>query len=130
MVNVVRIYNEKGTQIGEVKNEKQVKKYGIYQQIYKKEKGVNEKTAAKNLLQGVEKRVTVNGIDGNLACIAGNGVVVCDKAAGLNGLFWIDSDTHTWENGIHTMDLELNFKNIMDKKEHTESQKTKKEAKK
>lgn len=117
MINVVKIYNEKGAQVGEVKNEKQVKKYGIYQQIYKKEKGVNEKTAAKNMLQGIEKRVSLEGLDGDLACIAGNGVEVYDKAAGLSGLFWIDSDTHTWENGVHTMSLELNFKNIMDKKE-------------
>jgi len=116
MVNVVKIYDEKGVQIGEVKKDQWVEKYGIYQQIYKKEKGINAQTAAKNMLQGVEKRVTVEGINGDLTCIAGNGVEVYDKATGLNGLFWIDSDTHTWENGTHIMSLELNFKNIMDKK--------------
>lgn len=117
MVNVVKIYDEKGKQIGEVKNDKWIEKYGIYQEIYKKEKGVNATNAAKSMLQGVEKRITVDGIDGNLDCIAGNGVQVYDRATKLNGLFWIDSDTHTWENGIHTMSLELNFKNIMDSKE-------------
>ena len=116
MVNVVKIYNDKGIQIGEVRNDKHVARYGIYQGIYKKEKGVNEKNAAETLLQGIEKRVTLDGINGDIACIAGNGVEVFDRTAGLSGLFWIDSDTHTWENGIHTMNLELNFKNIMDKK--------------
>ena len=29
-------------------------------------------------------------------------------------IFFIDSDTHTWEGGKYTIDLELNFKNIMD----------------
>ena len=53
---------------------------------------------------------------------AGNGVEVYDKATGLNGLFWIDSDTHTWENGTHIMSLELNFKNIMDSKEYEENE--------
>lgn len=120
MVNVVRIYDEKGTQVGEVKKDKWVEKYGIYQQIYKKESGVNAQTAAKSMLQGVEKRVTIEGINGDLNCIAGNGVEVYDKATGLNGLFWIDSDTHTWENGAHTMSLELNFKNIMDGREDEE----------
>lgn len=129
MINVVKIYNEKGAQVGEVKNDKHVSKFGIYQQIYKKEKGINEKNAAKSLLQGIEKRVTVGGINGDIACIAGNGVEVYDKAAGLSGLFWIDSDTHTWEDGVHTMSLDLNFKNIMDKKQHTETEKTKKEKK-
>jgi len=128
MVNVVKIYDEKGKQIGEVKKDDWVKKYGIYQQVYKKESGVNETTAANNLLVGVEKKVNLDGINGDLKCIAGNGVEVYDKATGLNGLFWIDSDTHTWENGTHVMSLELNFKNIMDSredettKEYTEAQ--------
>lgn len=120
MVNVVKIYDETGAQIGEVKNDTWINKYGIYQQIYKKESGINETTAANNMLSGVEKKVTLDGIDGDLACIAGNGVEVYDKATGLNGVFWIDSDTHTWEKGTHIMNLELNFKNIMDSKEYTE----------
>lgn len=122
MINVVKIYDEKGAQVGEVKNDEWVEKYGIYQQIYKKESGINETTAAKNMLQGIEKRVTLDGINGDLACIAGNAVEVYDKATGLNGVFWIDSDTHTWENGTHIMNLELNFKNIMDSKEYEETE--------
>ncbi len=120
MVNVVKIYDTKGKQVGEVKKDKWVEKYGVYQQVYKKEKGINAQEAAKNMLQGIEKRVTLCGINGDLGCIAGNGVVVCDKTTGLNGLFWIDSDIHIWENGTHTMNLELNFKNIMDSKETDE----------
>ncbi len=122
MVNVVKIYDDLGAQVGEVKKDKWVNKYGIFQQIYKKETGINETTAAKTMLQGVEKRVTLDGINGDLDCIAGNGVEVYDKATGLNGLFWIDADTHTWENGTHIMNLELNFKNIMDSKEYTETE--------
>ena len=122
MVNTVKIYDEKGEQVGEVKNDKWIEKYGIYQQIYKKESGINENTAAKSILQGVEKRVMIDGINGDLKCIAGNGVEVYDKATGLNGLFWIDSDTHTWENGVHIMNLELNFKNVMDSKEYEETE--------
>lgn len=73
------------------------------------------------MLIGVEKRITLDGIDGDLRCIAGNGVEVYDQATGLSGLFWIDSDSHTWENGTHIMNLELNFKNIMDIKEHQDT---------
>ncbi len=47
---------------------------------------------------------------------------VINKTTGLNGVFWIDSDTHTWENGTHIMSLELNFKNIMDSKEYDETE--------
>lgn len=122
MVNVVKIYDENKKQVGEVKNGNWIDKYGIYQQIYTKEKGINAETAAKNMLSGVEKKVTLDGINGDLSCIAGNGVEVYDKATGLNGVFWIDSDTHTWENGTHIMSLELNFKNIMDSKEYDETE--------
>lgn len=117
MVNIVKIYDDAGKQIGEVKNSDWVSRYGIYQQIYKKEKGVNATTAAGNMLNGIEMKVTLEGIKGDLKCIAGNGVKVYDSATKLNGLFWIDSDVHIWENGNHTMSLELNFKNIMDSKE-------------
>ena len=122
MVNMVKIYDETGTQIGEVKKDTWINSYGIYQQIYKKESGINETTAANNMLQDVEKKVTLDGINGDLSCIAGNGVEVYDNATGLSGVFWIDSDTHTWGNGTHIMNLELNFKNIMDSKEYTQTE--------
>ena len=117
MVNRVRIYDDNGRQIGEVKQDAWIQQYGVYQQVYKKEKGVNEAKAAENMLSGVEKRVNMDGIDGSLKCIAGNAVEVQDSATGLRGIFWIDSDSHTWENGNHSMNLELNFKNLMDSKE-------------
>lgn len=117
MINIVKIYDDKGKQKGEVKNEDWIKRFGIYQQVYKTEKGINEKTAAKNMLIGIEKKVTVEAIEYNRDCIAGNGVKVHDTATKLNGLFWIESDTHTWENGNHTVSLELSFKNVMDNKE-------------
>jgi hypothetical protein len=116
MVDQVRIYNSKGKQVGVVKNAGNIKRYGIYQSVYTKEKGVNAKTAAKNMLSGVEKKVNIEAISGNIKCVAGDGIVVFDKATGLNGVFWIQNDTHTWDNGIHTMSLELSFKNVMDKK--------------
>ncbi len=120
MINVVKIYDDTGRQTGEVKQEEWIEKYGIYQQIYKKENGINEVIAATNMFTGIEKKISLDGINGNLKCIAGNAVEVQDKATGLKGIFWIDADTHTWENGIHIMSLDLNFKNIMDSKESEE----------
>lgn len=125
MVNVVKIYDDTGKQIGEVKQDEWIEAYGTYQQIYKKEKGINEITAATMMFTGIEKKVTLDGINGDLKCIAGNGVEVQDKASGLRGIFWIDADTHTWENGNHTMNLELNFKNLMDEKDVEEAEEAK-----
>lgn len=125
MVNIVKIYDDTGKQIGEVKQDEWIQKYGIYQQIYKKEKGINETTAATTMFVGIEKKVSLDGLNGVLNCIAGNAVEVQDKATGLDGIFWIDADTHTWENGTHIMNLDLNFKNLMDEKESEEPEETK-----
>lgn len=129
MVDQVKIYNDKGKQVGVVKNAAHIKRYGIYQSIYTKEKGVNAQTAAKNMLNGIEKKVNVSTIDGNIKCISGNAVKVTDAATGLKGIFWIQNDSHTWEGGRHTMSLELSFKNIMDKKDEEGSEKKKKSGK-
>lgn len=129
MVDQVKIYNDKGKQVGVVKNAAHIKRYGIYQSLYTKEKGVNAQTAAKNMLNGIEKKVNVSTIDGNIKCISGNAVKVTDAATGLKGIFWIQNDSHTWEGGRHTMSLELSFKNIMDKKDEEGSEKKKKTGK-
>lgn len=121
MINTIKIYDENNKQIGEVKDEEWVKNYGIYQQIYKKEKGINEIQAAKNMLSGIEKTITIECINAELECVAGNAVQVYDSATGLKGIFYITNDSHTWENGTHTTNLELNFRNLMDSKEYTET---------
>lgn len=113
MINKVRIFNDKGKQIGEVASKTNIDKFGIFQDVYSKEEGVNEYTAAKNMLQDIDKEASVEAL-GNIECISGYGVKIKDSISGLTGIFWIDGDSHTWENGVHTMTLDLTFKNLMD----------------
>jgi hypothetical protein len=116
IINKVKIYNENGKQVGEVKDADSINLYGMFQDVYTKEDGVNATTAAKNMLIGIEKTASIEGI-GNVSCISGYGIKIKDSITGLTGKFWIDNDTHTWENGFHTMSLELTFKNLMDTQE-------------
>jgi hypothetical protein len=116
MVNKIKIYDDKGKQIGEIKNDTWIKLYGIFQDTYTKEDGINASIAAKNMLKGIDKTASLEAI-GNIYCISGYGVKIKDSITGLSGTFWIDNDSHTWENGIHTMSLDLAFKNIMDTQE-------------
>ena len=113
MVNKVRIYDDKGNQIGEVKNGSNILLYGIFQDTYTKEEGINATTGANNLLNGIEKTAAIEGL-GNIECISGYGVKIKDSATNLIGTFWIENDTHTWSNNVHTMALELTFKNVME----------------
>lgn len=121
MVNLVRIYNEKGKQIGKVETAN-AKKYGIYQSVYTKEKGVDAKKEAKSMMVGVTREASVEAI-GKLGAVSGKSIVIYDKATGLSGKFYITSDTHTFENGVHTMSLELAWHNTMESGASTESEK-------
>ena len=52
-----------------------------------------------------------------------------EKATGLNGKFYIKTDTHTFENNVHTMKLDLSWKNTMEDGDGTSKDSQKKELK-
>lgn len=114
MVNKVVIYDDKRKKIGVVTNDKSIKKYGVFQATYTKEENVNAKKHARNMLVGIQQEITATVINPPLECTAGNGVKVHDEETGLTGVYWIDEDTWTFENGNRTAELTLQFKNIMD----------------
>lgn len=112
-VNKVLIVDDNGNKVSEVKNDEWLKTYGLFQDVYKQQEGKNSNVEAKAMLKDIEQTCSLTGF-GDTTCITGYGVQVKDTYTGLVGLFYIDSDTHTWEGGNYTIDLELNFKNIMD----------------
>lgn len=112
MVNKVAIYNSKNKKIGTVSNKNWVKAYGVMQESISVDKG-NGKKQAKSTLAGVDKTASITAI-GDLRCLAGYGLKIHDTDTGLSGTFWIENDTHTFENGVHMMTLELAFKNAME----------------
>ena len=116
MVNKVIIVDENGNKKSEVKNDDWLKTYGLFQEVYKQEEGKDSSTEAKAMLNGITQSCSLSGF-GDTTCITGYGVQVKDTVTGLVGLFYIDSDSHTWEGGNYTIDLELNFKNIMNEVE-------------
>jgi cell wall-associated NlpC family hydrolase len=111
VINKVAIY-KKNKRIGTVQSKESVKKYGIFQEALSIEKGKG-KTEAKKMLQGISKNANVEAI-GDIRAVAGKGVKIKDPGSGLTGVFWIENDTHRFENGVHVMNLALTFKNIMD----------------
>lgn len=120
MVNRVYIYNSDNKKIGTVANNDWVKKYGVFQNTISVDSG-SGKTEAKNELHGIDKTASLSAI-GDIRCVSGLGVIIKDSRTGLNGKYWIENDTHTWENGNYTMSLELAFKNVMDIQKEDEEQ--------
>ena len=128
MVNKVLIVDDNGNKVSEVTNDDWLKTYGLFQEVYKKQEDKDANAEAKAMLKDIEQTCSLTGF-GDTTCITGYGVQVKDAYTGLVGLFYIDSDTHTWEGGKYSIDLELNFKNIMNEvsagqDEQTESSST------
>lgn len=123
MVNKVLIVDENGNKVSEVKNDEWHKAYGLFQDVYKQQEGKDSNAEANAMLKDIEQTCSLTGF-GDTTCITGYGVQVKDTYTGLVGLFYIDSDTHTWEGGNYTIDLELNFKNIMNEVSVGQDEKT------
>ena len=127
--NKVLIFDDKGKQIGEVKDDGSVKKFGIFQEIYSKEEGIDPTTGAKNLLKIKPTQAIKISAIGDINCLSCYFVEVKDTATGLSGKYWIASDSHTFENGTHKMELELKFDSLMDTKDIKEESEKKEEKK-
>lgn len=119
MVNTVLLTDEKGNSLGHISRPEWVSSYGLLQKVYQQEEGKDLVTMAKSLLQDYKKDASLELLGGADAydLIAGNAVQVRESYTGLNGLFYIDEDTHIFENSQHMVSLELNFRNVMDEQE-------------
>ena len=109
VVNKVTVFKN-NKKVNTVKNEGSIKKYGILQKSITVDSGKGG-AEAKKTLHNLSKSASIT-TTGIWACTAGKAVYIKDKASGLIGKFWITNDTHTFENGIHTMELDLEFKNV------------------
>jgi hypothetical protein len=111
VVNKIVIIDDKGKRIGQVTGEG-LKTWGTFQDVYEKEDKKNATDEAKKLLHGLDREASVEAL-GDIRCVSGKAITIKDPS-NFKGLFYIDEDTHKWENGNYTMSLTLNFKNEME----------------
>lgn len=116
MVNKVVIYDDKGNIVDKVENSGWVDLYGIIQNAVQIDKEKDTMAIARKALKPMERKCSIEAL-GNIEAITGNAVKVKANHSDVNGLFFIDGDTHSWKGGLYTMTLTLNFENLMDEKE-------------
>ncbi len=118
LINQIAIYDKDDNLIRRVKNDEFIGLYGLLQDYIRQSDDENAGKRAQDMLDnnGLQQKITINNL-GNAANVSGGTVVVREPYTGLYGLFYIDSDTHTWKNGLYLNKLVINFKNIMDEKE-------------
>ena len=118
MINRVVITDENDNQVAIREDANAIKLYGLPQTVLRRQEGEDTGAKAQKLIDdnGLVQKITVTNL-GDPSLISGNCVVLQEPITGLYGLFWIDSDTHTWRNGVYQNKLVLNFRNIMDEAE-------------
>lgn len=121
MVNRVKIYDEHKNYIDTIESTDDISKYGILQDTYTKEQDKDMYIVANNMLKGIKQTGSIETL-GDVNCITGTAVNIKDNYTGLVGTFWINSDSHIFENGQHKMSLELDFKAVMDEKQAGDTQ--------
>lgn len=115
VVDMVRVINDKRRLVNKVKDSKLIKKYGVVQHVLSVSKGKGTKQA-KAEIHAPERSASISAI-GKIACVSGYKVNISDSAAGLTGTYLIINDTHTWQDGVHLMSLDLY---LTDVKKHPE----------
>lgn len=115
MFNAVKVYDSDGNYISSQENsENAPSKYGLRTKIIVKRDNTDIQGQIKAIFEDndIERTINVNVLATN-DMISGSAITLREPQTQQNGLFWIDEDTHTWQNGLHTATLTLNFKNIM-----------------
>ena len=76
--------------------------------------GEDAQAEARQVLEekGLNRTITVSCI-GDTRLTTGKTVVVRQPATGLSGVFWIESDQHSWSGGSYMTTLELELRNMM-----------------
>lgn len=117
IVSRVVVVDEKGNKIKESLNAELRKLYQYISKVIeqKKDKAITDEEI-KAEFKKPERSCSLSGY-GDISCKCGYKVQVKDSFTGLVGEFYIDKDKHTWSGGKYTVDLELNFDNIMDEKD-------------
>ena len=109
MVNSVAVYDKNGNLLRRTGDGEAQKRYGVMERHLTERDGA-EAQAARLLEEGrLQRPVTVNVL-GDTALVSGETVVVREEATGLDGVFWIDGDVHTWKNGQYYSRLTLNHR--------------------
>lgn len=114
LVDRVSIYDKNDRLVRSVSNDAAIKAYGLMRRILRQDDGEDKRAEAKQLLEdnGVDRRVTVE-VNGNYGLVTGETVYLKEPFTGQIGVFWIDSDAHTWRGGDYSTKLTLNFRNMM-----------------
>lgn len=116
----VKVLSKEGTTLAERSNKALEGKIGIFQEIESAEESFTQAQIS-DLIdtmmeeKGTPARTLTLKARGIPTVISGVGVFVIIPVLGLSRTFYVDGDTHTFEDNNHTMSLTLNYANDLAK---------------
>lgn len=116
IVNSVAIYDADGSFQRRVGTDDAQKLFGMMERHLTENASSDvdiDKEAQKLLDDGVMTQTVTVDVLGDLSLITGQTVVVRENKTGLQGIFWIDADVHTWKRDNYYCKLTLNCRNVV-----------------
>lgn len=110
LINAVLVVDEQGNGGELITDDESISKYSMFIEVYRQQKDKDAQQEAKDLMNKPEREGNITVL-GDYRCISGYSIEVRDSL--FRGQFWIKSDSHTFNDGIHVMKLNLEFENIM-----------------
>ena len=117
LVTSVAVYDDEARQLAVYDSPEGLRGlYGLMQQAIKAGKKDDPAKTARQTLEdnGVKTTITAR-CHGSTKLNTGNTVVVHEPVTGTDGLFWVQSDNHSWSKGLYQTTVTLEFRNLMDK---------------
>ena len=113
VVNSVAIYDKNGNFLQRLGDADSQGLIGVMEtHITQRDNQDAVEEANHDLDDGKMSRTVTANVVGDLSLITGETVVVREDRTGLEGIFWIDADAHTWKNNNYYTKLTLNCRNV------------------
>ena len=113
VVNSVAIYDKNGNFLQRLGDTASQGLIGVMEAHITQRDGSDAVNEANHKLEdGKQTRTVTANVLGDLSLITGETVVVREDRTGLEGVFWIDADTHSWKNNSYYTKLTLNCRNV------------------
>ncbi len=113
LVNKVLIVDDTGKNVSMIENSASRSKYGTVQKVYKIEDDKDSNIEAKALLFDVTREGSVSALS-DIRAVSGYALLVYEESSKTYNKFYIESDSHSFSNGVANMDLTLSFSNVME----------------
>lgn len=112
IVNQVLVTDEQGNTVSTEKDADSIKSYSMFQEVYRNSKNEDNAANIKKLLEKSKPDRTGSlEATGDYRAVAPYSIEVHDNL--FTGKFWVKSDDHSFQDGVHTMRLELEFEELM-----------------